>query len=77
MRIKDELLAEGERNIEENYTIKYELADLKDKYSEIKIALDEREEVINYLEETKEQLSKELEQVAEKSRHSGINMEMK
>lgn len=40
LKIKDELLAETERNIEENYAVKYELAELKEKYSEIKSALD-------------------------------------
>lgn len=58
MKIKDELLAEGEKNLQENYTMKYELADLKDKYSEVKSALEERDQMINYLQETKQQLSK-------------------
>lgn len=38
--------------------MKYELADLKDKCNELKVALDERDVYVNELEEVKEYLSK-------------------
>jgi hypothetical protein len=38
--------------------MKYELAELKDRYSEAQSALYERDDMINNLEESKEQLSK-------------------
>ncbi len=53
MKIKDQLLAETEKNIEENYAVKYELAELKEKYNEIKSALEQRDAYINELEQTK------------------------
>ena len=38
--------------------MKYEMAEIKDRYSEAQSALYERDDMINNLEESKEQLSK-------------------
>ena len=53
MRLKDEIMYENEKKIEESYGLKYELADLKDKCNELESALKDRDLYINELEETK------------------------
>ena len=58
MRLKDEIMFENEKKIEESYGLKYELADLKDKCSELESALQDRDNYIIQLEETKQFLAK-------------------
>lgn len=53
MKIKDDLLADTERTMQENYAVKYELADLKEKLNELQVALTERDAYVNELEEIK------------------------
>ena len=47
MKIKDEILFDNEKKIEENYSLKYEMADLKEKNNELESALKERDLYIN------------------------------